>query len=877
MNESSRILVVDDDDAVTLRATSHILKSAGYQVIEAVNGAECLRLAREQSPDLILLDVVLGDESGVPICQRIKADPQLANLFVVLLSSIKTDSDSQAQGLEAGADGYIVRPIANRELVARVQVLLRIKAAEDALRASEARYRELADSITDVFFAMGKDLRYTFWNKASERLTGISAEDAVGKSLYELFPDEAGASAAKVYLEVIQTQQPKSFVNQHRLGNRDYNFEISAYPSRQGVSVFTKDITERKRAEEGVRLSEARYRSLVETQVDIISRSDLSGNLTFVNDSYCRTFGVPRDQLLGTSFTPTVFPEDVPIMVEVLEAIKHPPYRKYAEIRNVTSQGVRWFIWDSSAVLDEQGHIFEFQGVGRDITERKRAEDAARALSARHQATLAAVPDIIMEVDNNKVYTWANEAGKRFFGADVIGKSADFYFEGEQETYAVVQPLFNGNEDVIYVESWQRRHDGEKRLLGWWCRTLKDAQGNVTGALSTAHDITDRKRAEEALQHTAAFLHSVIEHSPHAMWISDDKGTLTRLNQACRDLLHITDAEVVGKYNVLRDNLVQEQGLLPQIKRVYEEGETVKFTIRYDSSQVKHLDLVHPAFVILDTTISPVLDASGIVTNAIIQHLDITDRKRAEAALQQYSERLEQTVEERTRDLRDAQEQLIRQERLTVLGQLAGGIGHELRSPLGAIKNAAYLLRQTLPASDADTREVLDILDQQVEASNRTITSLLSFARAQPAVRRATDVRDILDAALAQSALPANIAVRKQYDEAVTTLSVDPDQMQIVCGNLIRNAVQAMPEGGQLMVGARVLDDQVLISFTDTGVGIAPDVIDNIFQPLFSTKARGMGLGLALCKLLIEGHKGTIQVTSQVGEGTTFTVCLPLT
>ncbi len=110
---------------------------------------------------------------------------------------------------------------------------------------------------------------------------------------------------------------------------------------------------------------------------------------------------------------------------------------------------------------------------------------------------LAAVPDIIMEVDNSKIYTWANKAGFEFFGDDVLGKEAVFYFEGEQETYGKVQPLFNGDESVIYVESWQRRKDGDKRLLAWWCRVLKDSDGNVRGALSTARDITERKKTEE--------------------------------------------------------------------------------------------------------------------------------------------------------------------------------------------------------------------------------------------------------------------------------------------------------------------------------------------------------------------------------------------
>lgn len=134
------------------------------------------------------------------------------------------------------------------------------------------------------------------------------------------------------------------------------------------------------------------------------------------------------------------------------------------------------------------------------ITDRKRAEQLAQQLSARNEALLAAVPDIIMEVDGSKVYTWANPAGYAFFGADVIGKEAAEFFVGGQETYDSVAPLFSGDKNTFYVESWQRRCDGEARLLAWWCRALKDESGAVTGALSSARDITERKEAQERLR-----------------------------------------------------------------------------------------------------------------------------------------------------------------------------------------------------------------------------------------------------------------------------------------------------------------------------------------------------------------------------------------
>lgn len=136
MNQPPCILVVDDDPHI-LYATSRVLREAGYTVIQASSGDECLRLARAHLPDVILLDVVMNEPNGVETCKRLKADPALAHILVALLSGVKTDSESRALGLEAGADEYIARPISNRELVARVQALLRLKQTHDELREQQ--------------------------------------------------------------------------------------------------------------------------------------------------------------------------------------------------------------------------------------------------------------------------------------------------------------------------------------------------------------------------------------------------------------------------------------------------------------------------------------------------------------------------------------------------------------------------------------------------------------------------------------------------------------------------------------------------------------------------------------------------------------------
>ncbi|MEO0249325.1 MAG: PAS domain S-box protein, partial [candidate division WOR-3 bacterium] len=160
--------------------------------------------------------------------------------------------------------------------------------AERTLRQSEARYRELADSIADVFFAMDTDLRYTYWNKASEKLTGILAQDAIGKSLYDLFPDTPQTRRAeRVYREVLRTQQPQSFINEYQLGGKDYVFEISAYPSKHGLSVFVKDITERRRAEEALRDREEWFREIFEGSRDAIFLIDANMRCVKVNRAAC--------------------------------------------------------------------------------------------------------------------------------------------------------------------------------------------------------------------------------------------------------------------------------------------------------------------------------------------------------------------------------------------------------------------------------------------------------------------------------------------------------------------------------------------------------------------------------------------------------------
>ena len=254
-----------------------------------------------------------------------------------------------------------------------------------------------------------------------------------------------------------------------------------------------------------------------------------------------------------------------------------------------------------------------------------------------------------------------------------------------------------------------------------------------------------------------------------------------------------------------------------------------------------------------------------------------TERKRAEETLKEYSERLEEMVGKRTKELRDAQEQLVRSERLAALGELAGGVGHELRNPLGAIKNAAYFLNMALEKPEPEVKETLGILEKEVGTSEWIISSLLDFARPRPPTRREVDVNSVLQQVLSDADMPENVQVISQLDEALPIIMADPDQLVQVFGNIILNAIQAMPAGGQLVVKSEVENPEwVAVSFADTGTGIFEEDLGKLFEPLFTTKAKGIGLGLAVTKTLLEGHGGTIDAQGQVGKGSTFTVRLPI-
>ena len=213
-------------------------------------------------------------------------------------------------------------------------------------------------------------------------------------------------------------------------------------------------------------------------------------------------------------------------------------------------------------------------------------------------------------------------------------------------------------------------------------------------------------------------------------------------------------------------------------------------------------------------------------------------------------------------------------ERLVAIGQMAGGIAHELRNPLNVVRTSAFYLQHAKQPSAEKQTEHLERIARQVAVADNVITALSDFAKLPLPEFRAVPVKDLLDESLAGVQLPDSIAVAVHCPENVPAVFGDARQLFVVLTNLIRNAVDAMPAGGQLSLSAEPGPEQVQIVVADTGAGIAAEEVRRVFEPFYSTKARGIGLGLALTRAIVENHGGQISVTSSLGQGSRFSVLL---
>jgi len=271
----------------------------------------------------------------------------------------------------------------------------------------------------------------------------------------------------------------------------------------------------------------------------------------------------------------------------------------------------------------------------------------------------------------------------------------------------------------------------------------------------------------------------------------------------------------------------------------------------------------------------PYRTADNKIEGVVLAFVDIDRLKQGEAKLRARSEHLEDLVEERSRMLSNAT-------RLAAIGETAGMAGHDLRNPLQTIINTIHLAKEAMKKNETSTPEkdrverALETIREQAEFMNKIVSDLQDYAKQARPTLVEYDIERLIKDTLSSIPVPKTVEVSTSVETGFPKLNVDPGLLRRAFTNIITNAVQAMPDGGKLKIRAWTSQNLAEVSFQDTGIGIPEDVKAKMFSPLFTTREKGVGLGLAVTKRLVESHKGEIKVFSRVGEGTTLTVQIPL-
>lgn len=558
-----------------------------------------------------------------------------------------------------------------------------------------------------------------------------------------------------------------------------------------------------------------------------------------------------------------------------------------------------------------------------DETKRKKAEKALQESERKYREMADTLPQTVFETDDLGSILFANFNMRSAFGYDQEDIDAGLSInkilmpnESDKDQEQVKMAL---NRRIMEWECMGLRKDGSTFPISIYC-SLIYRDGKAAGVRGIAVDITDRKRMEEELRRrdrlltgvasAASYLLTTLEYEDALNEALEIIGLVTNVDRVYVFENHTSDK---GEHLMSQRFEWTREGIKPQI------GNPVLQNIPFDAyfpgayealasgrhiSEITHKLSKDARALLEDREAVSILMIPITIKNALWGFIGFDDchaerswdnteisiilrvaaasiggaiaRYEAEMSLKRYSEQLEDMVKEKTQKLKDA-------ERLVAIGETAAMVGHDLRNPLQVVVNLIYLARlkmQSLPppkrefAERASIDETLTTILDMSEYMNKIVLDLQDFARPIQPELIEFNLFGLVKDTIHAIAIPEQTEVLLEVDEDIKAMA-DPNLIKRVFTNLILNAVQSMPNGGRLLIKARTNEDSISISVQDTGVGIPKDMMPRLFQPLVTGKSKGTGLGLAVSKRLVEAHKGSISIESEVGVGTKVNIKLP--
>jgi PAS domain S-box-containing protein len=519
----------------------------------------------------------------------------------------------------------------------------------------------------------------------------------------------------------------------------------------------------------------------------------------------------------------------------------------------------------ASLEIKDKKHML---GIIRDIIDREKMEMTLREAEKRYHALFDKAPLGILLIDNTGTAIEFNEEAHRQLGYTreefAKLKISDYeVLETPEEIKAHMKKVLREGKDEF--ETKHRTKNGEIRDVVNTVQLIEIAGKKLFHLI--AKDVTEQKKIEQELKIEKDKLEAVTENigaglaiiskDYHVLWANK---LMKQINGDCEG------KKCYSTFNKLID-------VCPNCgaKKIFETD------VPIDIHEYSNLDDKGNRFWI-ELIVTPIKDEKGKVIAALELAVNITDRKLMQNKLAEYSQKLEKLVERRTDQLRQTQVKLVKSERLAAIGELAAMVGHDLRNPLTGIMGAAYYLKTKHGAElGVKGKEMLRSIENAIDYSNKIVNDLLEYSRDLKLDLAEVTPKVVLKNARSLLEVPRKIQVIDATKNA-PIVKADKEKMCRVFVNLIRNAVDAMPEGGILTVKSREVKGMLQIDFKDTGAGMTEETLKELKQgiPLFTTKAKGMGFGLPICRRITEAHGGKISIESKLGKGTTVSVAIPV-
>jgi two-component system, cell cycle sensor histidine kinase and response regulator CckA len=739
-----------------------------------------------------------------------------------------------------------------REAQERGQTL----AARAVLHAERNRLSTLMEGVSDAFVSFDRDWRYTHVNRKAAELLHRDPGELVGKRMWDLFPDTIPVEVSEAFHRVMHTREPESI--EFHFEPFDRWFEDRVYPTEEGISVVFTDITDRKRAEEATRRSEAWFRAVTENALDIITITDADGRIRYATPAGARVLGYAHGELAGANILEIVHEDDRPIAQEALACLQGSGEQVRIELRVRAADG-SWQVHEviGTSRLDDpviRGIVLN----SRDISDRRRAEEALAESEERFRLLIENAADVLhlQDLQGRVLYiTPSVEPSLGYLPHELIGEPIGRIVHPEDLPRArrMVEACLGEENGCADVELRLRHADGSWSIVEVAGRNLGGCGGAERLAFYT-RDVTGRRRTEEVLRRQALIFRTMSE----AVVMADAEGRITEWNPAAERMFGYSREEAIGRSPAFvqpeedRDrraeivrSAIEEGGWRGEFAAVHRDGRTIYCA----------------------THIVPLRGPGGEVAGTLGVTRDITERRRAEEELRQM-------------------------QKMEAVGRLAGGIAHDFNNLLTALIGHTEMILLDAPEGGtltADLREIRRAADRAAALTRQ----LLAFSRKQVMEPGVIDLNEVVRGAepMLRRLLGADVELCAELGDDLWPVFADAGQMEQVLVNLAVNARDAMPEGGRIAVRTanRSLPagdplhpemppgDYVGLALTDTGTGMDAETMASSFEPFFTTKPVGAGTGLGLSTVygIVRQSGGQIVVESEPDSGSTFTILLP--